>query len=553
MKTIIKIGLALLFLINTIAMSAQTIEYTFPEETELHEGTWLQWPHNNLYGPWYVDDVEATWVAMTNELQAHENVHIIVYNNTELTRVTNVLTNANIPMVNIDFYVIPTDDVWSRDNGPMFVFDENDELTMLDWGFNGWGNDTPYTQCDVVPAAMSNLLNIPLVDLNAMVLEGGAIEHDGNGTVMATRSSVTHSSRNPNLTEAEIENYLTTYAGLTNFIWLDGLYGDDITDMHIDGFVKFAGGLDVFTMNSADLDYWGLSAADKATLYGATNKDGQPYNFFYLPLTQNNVTTTYGNTLTYKGSYANFYIANNLVLVPTYNDPNDAVALSIIQDVYTDRTVVGIDVRNLYEYGGMIHCITQQQPAALMTNLPVELSYFRAKEVNCAIEIKWASTTEINNETFILERSEDGISFEKIAELAGQGTTTKEHIYKYIDSNNKGNNFYRLRQIDRDGTEEISSIIFVENTCQNALNLQLVPNITSDISHLQLTGDLKSDVFIQVLNANGQVVQAFEIQHHSEFTEQVIVVNTLPEGIYYLRAHIAKNHAVLTQKLVVTQ
>lgn len=364
-KICLQISVLLILITGGIAMDAQLVLYTMPEETTTHEGTWIQWPHNYLYGPWYRADVEPTFIAMANALQMGENVHIIAYDSTELSHIITVLGNASVPLTHIDFFVHETDDVWSRDNGPMFVYDQNNNLTILDWGFNGWGFDTPYSKCDVIPLRVSADIGVPRVDLSGMVLEGGAIEHDGNRTMMATRSSVTHSSRNPSLTETQIENYLTTYMGITKFIWLDGVYGSEITDMHIDGFMKFANDSTIVTMDSTDLDYWELSAAEINTIYSAANLSGKHYHIVFVPLTQNNVLTTYGNNLGFKGSYCNYYVANNAVLVPTYNDPKDAVAISIIQGLYPNRTAIGIDVRNLYEYGGMIHCVTQQQPVSI--------------------------------------------------------------------------------------------------------------------------------------------------------------------------------------------
>lgn len=348
-------------------MSASAQSYRMPGEDLPHEGTWLQWPHNNLYGPFYQDDVQSTFVGMASALQAGEKVHIIAYDATHQAQIEVALNNASVPMTNIDFYIYPTNDVWVRDNGPIFVYDSTDALVMLDWGFNGWGNDAPYNLCDDIPQLISADNQLPVIDLSVMVLEGGAIEHDGLGTMMATRSSVTHPSRNPNLSEQEVEAYLGTYMGFTKFIWLDGVYGQEITDMHIDGFVKFANDSTIVTMNSTDLDYWQVSTADQNVLYNATNVSNQPYNFVTVPLTQNDVVTTYGNNLGYRGSYCNYYIGNDVVLVPTYNDPNDNVALNIIQGVHPNRTVVGIDVRNIYEYGGMVHCLTQQQPEELAT------------------------------------------------------------------------------------------------------------------------------------------------------------------------------------------
>ncbi len=336
--------------------------YIMPEETEQHEGTWLQWPHHYTYGMFYRNSLDQTWVDMTSALISSEKVHIIAYNDSEKNRIINLLEDGNIPLTNIDFFIFQTDDVWIRDNGPIFVENEENEQVILDWGFNGWGNDAPYDNCDIIPSLISSIIDLPIVDLSAMVFEGGALEHDGRGTMMATRSSVTHSSRNPDLTEEEIEQYLTNNLGITKFLWLDGVYGLEITDMHIDGVMKFANSNTIVTMNNEDLLYWELSQSDIDILYGATDIDNEDYNFVYIPLTQNDVTTAYGYNLGYKGSYANYYIANTVVLVPNYNDPNDNIANNIIQAFYPNRTVVGIDVRNLYENGGMVHCVTQQQP-----------------------------------------------------------------------------------------------------------------------------------------------------------------------------------------------
>jgi agmatine deiminase len=183
-----KIYLLVIMMIIGLYTKAQTVAYTMPEETEEHEGTWIQWPHNYLYGPWYRDDVKSTFIEMTDALQSGENVHIIANDSTELAYIIDVLATANVPFTNIDFFVHQTDDVWSRDNGPMFVYNESNELTILDWGFNGWGSDAPYAKCDVIPQSVGTDLSLPVINLNSVVLEGGAIEHDGHGTMMATRS-----------------------------------------------------------------------------------------------------------------------------------------------------------------------------------------------------------------------------------------------------------------------------------------------------------------------------------------------------------------------------
>jgi len=362
---------ALLFGFSS-TLQAQEIQYTMPEESALHEGTWLQWPHNHLYGPWYRDDLKETWLQMTEALIQGENLHIIAYDEIELDYITGLLADEEISTTNIDFYIHETNDCWIRDNGPIFVFDESDQLTILNWGFNGWGGEYPYNLCDLIPAAIASEIAVPLVDLSAMILEGGAVEVDGNGTFMATKSSIINDDRNPALTQTDIENYLTTYLGITNFLWLEGVEGLDITDMHIDGFAKFHEGNTIITMDSTSLAYWDVPASDITTLFNATNADGVNFEFVFLPLTQNDVVTTWGDNVQFKGSYVNYYIGNTVVLVPTYDDPNDEVAIAMIQEIFPTRTAVGVDCRNLFWGGGMVHCVTQQQPFSESFNAILE-------------------------------------------------------------------------------------------------------------------------------------------------------------------------------------
>jgi len=203
-----------------------------------------------------------------------------------------------------------------------------------------------------------------VVDINdKMINEGGSVEIDGNGTLLACKSSILNKNRNPKLSQEEVEIIFKQYLGITNFIWLNGQADLEITDQHIDGFARFGNSNTIVTMNENDLLNFDVLQSDIDKLYSAKNKDGDSYTFVKLPLTKNNVTTTNGTNLNYKGSYVNYYIANEKILVPNYNDSNDDVANTIIQTLYPNRTVVGIDVRNLYQNGGMIHCVTQQQPS----------------------------------------------------------------------------------------------------------------------------------------------------------------------------------------------
>lgn len=343
--------------------AATEILYTMPEEGSLHEGTWLQWPHQYQYGITYRNRLDATWVAMTKELSSGEKVHLIVYDQTEQNRITALLNAAAVSLTNIDFNIYKTDDVWVRDNGPLYVKDKNGQVIIEDWGFNGWGNKAQYSNCNAIPAKIGAGRHITVIDMNNMMInEGGAFETDGNGTLLATKSAILNANRNPGMTQASAEKILTKYTSVTNFIWLDGVAGLEITDQHIDGFARFGDRSTIVTMAQNDLLNYDVKQADINKLYASKNKDGDAYNFLTLPLTQNDVVTTYGKNLGYKGSYVNYYIANNKILVPNYNDPNDAVANAKLQSLYPSRLVVGIDVRNLYANGGMVHCVTQQQP-----------------------------------------------------------------------------------------------------------------------------------------------------------------------------------------------
>lgn len=358
--------------INSCSNQKETIQepdnqieilYTFPEESEPHDATWLQWPHHYQYGTAFRDYLDPTWVTLTKELSSSEKVHIIAYNETEKNRIISLLNAQSVDLNKVEFKLYPTDDFWIRDNGPIYVHDKNGDLVIQNWGFNGWGNKADFTNCNKIPPKIGQDQNIPVIDLTSiMINEGGSVELDGHGTLMACKSSILNANRNPGMTQSEAEAIFTKYLGVTNFVWLDGQAGLEITDQHIDGFARFGNSTTIVTMEASDLLEFDVQQSDIDKLFAAKNKDNVPYNFLKLPLTQNNVVTTYGRDLGYKGSYCNYYIANTKVIVPTYNDPNDSIALQKLQSLYPNRTVVGIDFRNAYANGGMTHCVTQQQP-----------------------------------------------------------------------------------------------------------------------------------------------------------------------------------------------
>lgn len=333
-------------IVPTITAPEDVVAYKMPGEEEEHEGTWLQWPHKYTYGQEQQDRYDPIWVDMTKALHTGEIVHIVAYDETEKTRITGLLENANVDMAQIDFLIEKTEDVWVRDNGPIFVYDENNNLKITNWKFNGWGGRFAYEHDDQIPSHVSSATGVSKVDID-MVLEGGAIEVDGHGTLMATRSSILNSNRNPGMTQSQAETFFKHYLGVTNFVWLDGIAGQDITDYHIDGFARFVQGNVLLTHAREYM----LSPGEYEVLSSATNANGELYNRIVLPV-----------ALAVEGSYMNYYVGNEVVVVPNYNESTDAEANAIIQSLYPNRTVIGVNVLELWEDGGAIHCVTQQQP-----------------------------------------------------------------------------------------------------------------------------------------------------------------------------------------------
>ena len=328
------------------------IEYTMPSEEAEHEGTWLQWPHKYTYGEQHPNRYDQIWVDMTKALHTGEIVHIVAYDELEKNRIIQLLNEAEVEMNQIDFLIEKTEDVWVRDNGPIFVHDENNNLMITNWVFNGWGGRHNAQYDNQIPTHVSNAIGISKVDID-MVLEGGAIEVDGAGTFMATRSSILNDNRNPGLTQAQAETFFKHYLGVTNFIWLDGIAGLDITDMHIDGIARFVGNHTILTFPKEFAEDYGEEVVikDYQVLETAKNATGELYNKVELPI----AIQTFG-------SYLNYYVGNEVVLVPNYNEATDSEANAIIQGLYPERQVVGIIVNELWEDGGAIHCVTQQQP-----------------------------------------------------------------------------------------------------------------------------------------------------------------------------------------------
>jgi len=346
------------------SVTPATLGYRMPAEWEPHEATWLAWPHNLNTWPGKFDLVPDIYIEIMRALHTHEPVYIYVEDTEMVTETRKLLQREGLNLSAVKFYEIPTDDTWARDHGPIFVsrlHENKPELAVTDWIFNSWGEKYgPWNLDDVVPQKIADLLRLPLFE-PGIVLEGGSIDVNGQGTLLTTEACLLNPNRNPTLTREDIETYLRAYLGVTNILWLgEGIVGDD-TDGHVDDLARFVNPTTVVCAledDPVDANY-ALLRDNFDRLQKMTDQDGNPLRV--VPLCMPSPVVYDGTRL--PASYANFYIANGVVLMPTYDCPNDERAMATLQELFPTRQVVGIHCTDLVWGLGAIHCITQQQPA----------------------------------------------------------------------------------------------------------------------------------------------------------------------------------------------
>ena len=337
--------------------------FRMPAEWEPHAATWLAWPHKEESWPGNFVPIPGVWVEMVRALAPHEHVNILVDDDAAAATARRLLHAAQVSADAVTLHVIPTNDAWARDHGPTFITrpaDGRTELAAIDWIYNAWGGKyPPWDLDDVVPQKIAELLGLRLF-APGIVLEGGSIDVNGRGTLLTTEACLLNPNRNKHLTRAQIEQYLTDYLGVRHILWLgDGIAGDD-TDGHIDDLTRFVDPTTVVTVlegNPCDENYDRLQA-NYERLQHMTDQDGRALRVLTLPMP----AAVYYDGQRLPASYANFYIANGVVLVPVFDDPHDAVALQALQDVFPRRRIVGIQARELVWGLGAFHCVTQQQP-----------------------------------------------------------------------------------------------------------------------------------------------------------------------------------------------
>ena len=334
--------------------------YRMPAEWETHAATWLSWPRREgISFPDSFDRVLPTLREMVDALTQSEPVCINVVNGAHEAEARAVLDS--LPRQEcITYYEIPTNEPWCRDHGPIFLTRKTDpKLAIVHWDYNAWGNKYPPFDLDeVVPTRVAELLEVP-VFYPKMVLEGGSIEVNGAGALLTSESCLLNKNRNPDLPREEIEQRLRCFLGVTEILWLvDGIEGDD-TDGHIDDLARFVSETKVVTVVEGDSDDSNYrSLQENLARLRKMNVGGRKIEVVTLPMPSKIVR----EGMRLPASYANFYIANKVVLVPTFADPADAIALSILANCFPNRRVIGIDCRELIWGLGTFHCLTQQQP-----------------------------------------------------------------------------------------------------------------------------------------------------------------------------------------------
>jgi agmatine deiminase len=369
-----------------------------PAEWEPHEATWLGWPHERTDWPGKFAPIPWVYAEIVRHLARVERVRILVERKDAEAAARRVLEKSGADLAAVEFFRIPTNRGWTRDSGPIFVKNPAGEIAITHWKFNAWAKYDDFQKDAAFVTHANRRLKLPLWQPEAVwsseamsnseamsqrkvraqskaprhsqtapqrvVLEGGSIDVNGRGTLLTTEECLLSpiQSRNPGMSREQIETVLRDYLGATNILWLrNGIAGDD-THGHVDDLARFVDPFTVVTVvepDPAESNYAPLQE-NLALLKQMKNESGQPLRVETLPMPE--PVFFAGQRL--PASYANFYIANRIVLVPTFSDPNDRIALSTLASLFPDRQIIPIPCRDLVLGLGTIHCMTQQQPAA---------------------------------------------------------------------------------------------------------------------------------------------------------------------------------------------
>lgn len=341
----------------------QALGYYFPAEFAPHLATWLSWPHKEASWPGKIHTIYPYYAQFVKVLTESELVRINVVDAAMQDFATAHLLKAGVPMDKVEFFLHPTNDAWCRDHGPAFLINPNaaNKKVIVDWNYNAWGDKyPPYDLDDVIPTRIAEHYGLP-VYYPGIIMEGGSVEFNGAGTLLTSTACLLNPNRNPQLNQEQIEGYLRNYYGVEQILWVDeGIVGDD-TDGHIDDTVRFVNADTVLTVvepNKQDENH-AILQHNLKQLQQMRLLNGKQLNIVELPMPD---AVVYEDQRL-PASYANFYISNQHVIVPTFRCDKDDQALSIIQQCFPERTVVGIDSTEIIWGLGSFHCLSQQEPA----------------------------------------------------------------------------------------------------------------------------------------------------------------------------------------------
>ncbi len=355
-----------------IDFTPRELGFYFPAEFETQSAMWLSWPHKEASWPGKLHMIYDPYAEFILRVARYQKVCInvadVIMHHEALQRIRNAkfvssMSNVDQVLANISFYYHPTNDAWCRDHGPAFLINpETKTKAIVDWGYNAWGDKyPPYDLDDVIPTLIGEKLDLQVFHPE-IVMEGGSVEFNGKGTILTTTACLLNKNRNPHLSQYEIEQYLIEYYGVEQILWLDeGIVGDD-TDGHIDDITRFVNEDTVITVIEKDKsdDNYDILRDNLKLLKKMRLADDRSLNIVELPMPN---PVIYENQRL-PASYANFYISNENVIVPTFrDDQNDQEALDIIQECFPEREVVGIDSVDIIWGLGSFHCLSQQEPA----------------------------------------------------------------------------------------------------------------------------------------------------------------------------------------------
>ncbi len=349
-----------------ITEDLSALGFRMPAEWEDHTATWLAWPYQTNDWPGKFTAIPWVYCEIIKNLALSETVRLIVKDSTNISFVSDTLALAGVNLKQVEFVIAPTNRSWIRDFGPIFVKDKHHNKGVLDFGFNAWAKYENFSQDDNIPNIIASTRNLstwqPKVNNIRTILEGGSIDVDGMGTLLTTEECLLSKvqQRNLGFTKSNYEDIFARYLGVKKVLWLGtGIEGDD-THGHVDDLTRFVAKGKVVTVveqNKSDVNYKPLQE-NLSRLQEMSDADGQKLEVIELPMP---------SPITFEGvrlpaSYANFYIGNKVVLVPTFNDANDRLALNILAQLFPKKNIVGIHCVDLVWGLGTIHCLSQQEP-----------------------------------------------------------------------------------------------------------------------------------------------------------------------------------------------